>query len=104
VIHHNPVQTLIPGDGLYRTNNHTGSVLALLTGHWDIKPLFLPFHNLDPASGSIGYAVMKNRADELAEPAASAFFRGDLKNFTHGFHSFSPFVTTDDSNLNEFHE
>jgi hypothetical protein len=37
VIYHYPAEFLIPGNGLYRADDHTGSVLTLLAGHGNIK-------------------------------------------------------------------
>jgi hypothetical protein len=86
VIHHHPTEFLIPGNRLHGADDHTGSILALLTGHGNVKPFGLPFHNLYPASGGIGYTIMEDRTDKLAKSAAGAFLMIDCKNFTHGFH------------------
>jgi hypothetical protein len=92
LVDHDPAELLVPGNGLHGTDDHAGSILALLTGHGNIKPFLLPFHHLNPASRSIGDTVVKNRADELAKPAPGALFEINLKYFTHGFHSHSPFT------------
>jgi hypothetical protein len=39
VVHHDPAEFLISGNGFHGANDQTGSVLALLTGHGNIKPL-----------------------------------------------------------------
>jgi hypothetical protein len=92
VIDHHPAECLIPGNGLHRTNGHTGGILTLLAGHGNINPFGLPFHDLYPASTSVGYAIMENRADDLAKSTSGTLFRSDRKHFTHGFHSLSPFT------------
>jgi hypothetical protein len=50
VIHHDPAEFLIAGNGLYGANDLTGCILTLLTGHGNIKPFCFPLHNLYPAS------------------------------------------------------
>jgi hypothetical protein len=50
VIHHDPAEFLITGNGLHGANDFTRSILTLLTGHGNIKPFCFPLHNLDPAS------------------------------------------------------
>jgi hypothetical protein len=93
LIHHDPAELFVSGNGLHGADDHTGSILTLLAGHGDIEPFCLPFDYFYPASGRIGYAVVKNCADILTKSAAGALFEIYLKNFTHGFHSFSPFKT-----------
>jgi hypothetical protein len=38
VIHHDPVEFLISGNGLHGANDHTGGILTLLTGHGNVEP------------------------------------------------------------------
>ena len=38
VIYHHPAQLFISGNGLDRTNDHTGSILTLLAGHGNVEP------------------------------------------------------------------
>jgi hypothetical protein len=92
MIDHHPTECLIPGNGLHGANGHTGSILALLAGHGDVESFCLPLHNLYPASISVGYAIMENRADELTQSTSGALFWSDREYFTHGFHSLSPFT------------
>jgi hypothetical protein len=92
LVDHDPAELLVPGNGLHGTDNHAGSILALLTGHGNIEPFLFPFDHLNTASRSIGDTVVENRADKLAKPAPGALFKIDLKYFTHGFHSHSPFT------------
>ena len=73
VINHHPPHFVIFRDGLHRADIHTGGILALLTGHRDIKALGLPFHNFNAASCWVGTAVMLNCADEFAGSAPGAF-------------------------------
>jgi hypothetical protein len=85
VINQHSAHFVIFRDGLHRTDIHAGGILALLTGHGDIKALGLPFHNLYAASGGVGKAVMPNCADEFAGPASGAFLIIDVQGFGHGF-------------------
>lgn len=73
IIHRDPSQFFITINGLYRTDIHARRILALLTGHGDIKAFMLPFHDLYAASSRIGNSVMLDRAYEFAKPAACAF-------------------------------
>jgi hypothetical protein len=38
LIYHDPAEFFIPGNGLYRADDHAGSILTLLAGHRNIKP------------------------------------------------------------------
>jgi hypothetical protein len=91
VIDHHPVECLIPVNGLHRANRHTGGILTLLAGHGDVESFCLPLYHLYPASTSVGYAVMENRADDLTKSAPGTLFRGYREYFTHRFHLLSPF-------------
>jgi hypothetical protein len=71
-------QLFIPRYGLDRTNVQTGRILALLTRHGNIYAFGLPFHHPNPASGRIGYAIVRNRANQLTESATRAFFVIDV--------------------------
>jgi hypothetical protein len=104
VIDHYPVECFIPGNGLYGTNRHTGGVLTLLAGHGDVESFCLPLYHLYPASTSVGYTIMENRADDLTKSTPGTLFWGYREYFTHGFHSCSPFILTNDSNDTEFNE
>jgi len=73
VINHHPPHFVIFRDGLHGTDIQAGGILALLTGHGDIKALGLPLHNFDAASCGVGKAVMPNCADEFAGSAPGAF-------------------------------
>lgn len=85
VIDRHPSQLIIFGDGLHRTDIQAGGILALLTGHGDIKALGLPFDNFYAASCGIGTAVMLNCADKLAGSAPGAFLIIYIQGFSHGF-------------------
>ncbi len=85
VINRHPPHSVIFRDGLYRTDIQAGGILALLTGHGDIKALGLPLHNFYAASCGVGTAVMLNRADEFAGSTAGAFLIIDIQGFGHGF-------------------
>jgi hypothetical protein len=85
VINRHPAHFVIFRDGLYRTDIQAGGILALLTGHGDIKALGLPLHNFYTASCGIGTAVMLNCADEFAGSAPGAFLVIYIQGFSHGF-------------------
>jgi hypothetical protein len=53
----------------------TGGILTLLTGHWNIATFLFPFNDFDSAPGRVGYSVMLDRANKLAESAPGAFFK-----------------------------
>jgi len=85
VINHHPSHSVIFGDGLHRADIHAGGILALLTGHGDIKTIVLPLHNFDAASYGVGKAVMPHGADEFAGSAPGAFLIIYVQGFSHGF-------------------
>jgi len=74
IVNADATQFLIPRYRLDRTNIQTGCILTLLTGHGNINALGLPLQYPDPASGRIGYSIMRNSAYKLTKPAACAFF------------------------------
>jgi hypothetical protein len=85
VINHHSAHFVIFRDGLHRTDIHTGGILALLTGHGDIKALGLPFHNLYAASCGVGNSIMRSSAHKLTQAAPGAFLIIDVQGFSHGF-------------------
>jgi hypothetical protein len=85
VIDRHPAHAVIFRDGLHRTDIQAGGILALLTGHGDIKALGLPLDNFYAASCRVGTAVMLNCADELAGSAPGAFLIIYIQGFSHGF-------------------
>jgi hypothetical protein len=85
VINHHPAQAVIFCDGLHWTDIQAGCILALLTGHGDIKALILPLDNSYAASCGVGTTVMLNGADEFAGSASGAFLIIYIQGFSHGF-------------------
>jgi hypothetical protein len=74
IVNADAAQFLIPRDGFDRADIQTGRILTLLTGHGDINALGFPFQYPDPASGRVGYPIMRYRTHKLTKPAACAFF------------------------------
>ena len=69
-----PVQTLVSGDRPDGTDLHAGSIDTLLAAHGNVAPLPFPLDYLDAALRRIGGALVFNGTDQLASPAAGAFF------------------------------
>jgi hypothetical protein len=78
VVNVNPAHILIARDGLYRADIQTGRILTLLTGHGYVKTLSLPFDHSDPASGRIGFSIMRNSAHKLTQLTARTFLMIDI--------------------------
>jgi hypothetical protein len=85
VINHYPSDFVIFQDGLHGTDIQAGGILALLTGHGDVKALGLPLYNFYAASCGVGTAVMLNCADEFAGSAPGAFLIIYIQGFSHRF-------------------
>jgi len=71
-------QFIILRDGFDRADIQTGRVLTLLACHGNINAFGLPLQHPDSAPGGIGNAIVRNRAHQLAQPAAGAFFMIDV--------------------------
>jgi hypothetical protein len=85
IINHHFTHFVIFRDGFHRTDIQTRGILALLTGHGDIKALGLPLHNFYAAPCGVRTTVMLNCANEFAGSAAGAFLIIYIQGFSHGF-------------------
>jgi len=90
VINVDPSFCLVPIDCLYRAHIQAWGIYALPACHRNVKTFPFPFLYFNTGFCWVGYAIMEDRAYQLASSASRAFFM--IYHYSFCFHSYPPYI------------